>query len=76
MLPIYQELFQKTSLVALEINSREQHKEKDKIIVEGKFKVFIQYKNNRKISGAGPIRFELIDRGSTLKVVALSYLFD
>ena len=75
MLPIYHELFQKTSIVALKINSREQHEERDKIIVEGNFKVFIQYKNNRKISGSGPIRFELIDRGSTFKIDALSYEF-
>jgi len=61
--------------VSLEVNSREQHTERDKIIVEGNFKIFIQYKNNRNISGVGPIRFELIERGNSLKIKNLTYKF-
>ena len=76
MQSIYDELFETTTAVTLQINDRELRQERENIVVEGTFEVFLQYKDNRKISGSGPITFMLVDRENRLKIKSLSYKFN
>ncbi len=76
MQSIYDELFEATKAVTLQINDRELHQESENIVVEGTFEVFLLYKDNRKISGSGPIIFILVDQGNGLKIKNLSYEFN
>ncbi len=76
MQPVYDELFEATKAVTLQINDRELHQEEENIVVEGIFEVFLQYKDNRKVSGSGPIIFILVDRENQLTIQNLSYKFN
>ncbi len=75
MQSIYEELFAKTSAVTLQINDREIRQETDNVTVEGTFEVILNYKNNRIISGAGPIVFEFIEEKDSYKIKTLTYEF-
>ena len=76
MQSIYEELFEETSSVTLNINDRKLRKEGDNIIVEATFQVVLIYKDDRMVSGAGPITFELVADDDSYKIKMLSYEFN
>jgi len=72
---IYYELFESTSAVKLQITNTVPQEERKLIIIKGTFKVMLHYKDNRKVSGSGPIKFELVEKGKSFKIMSLSYEF-
>lgn len=76
MLPVYSELFKTTSEVSIDVNILFWETINDKIYLEGRYTVALQYRNGNNRLGTGEIMFILSDDGGTLRVQSLTYKFD
>jgi len=76
MLPTYIDLFEATSELILNVDVISWQKSDSGVDVRGRFKVYLQYKNSRKISGTGPIRFLLKNNDDGFRIIDSEYEFN
>lgn len=74
-LPTYVDLFATTRLIAFQVKRQAIRPVGDTIAVDGQFKVDLEYTDDRKISGSGPIHFILTENGGQLLVKEMEYVF-
>ena len=75
ILPTYLELFAETRHITMRVDNRTCRLVDGMIAVDGQFRVFLEYNNNRKVTGSGPIHFLLAENGKELLVKKMDYVF-
>ncbi len=75
IMPTYLDLFTTTKKISLRVEERS-HRLVDGVVkVDGRFKVFLEYADNRKVTGSGPIHFLLAENGSEMLIRKMDYVF-
>jgi hypothetical protein len=75
-MPTYIDLFAATSELILDVDVISWQKRGSGVDVRGRFKVYLQYKDSREISGTGPIRFLLKDNSDGFRIINSEYEFN
>ncbi len=76
MVQTYMELFQKTDSAILQIKDLDWSKTSNQIEASGRFKVNLHYRDGHRVSGNGPITFQLQEDGNSFQVNSLEYHFE
>ncbi|MCB2218686.1 MAG: DnaJ domain-containing protein [Desulfobulbaceae bacterium] len=76
MVQTYMELFQKTDSAVLQINDLDWRKTSNQIETTGRFIVDLHYRDGHRVSGNGPITFQLQEDGTSFLVSSLEYHFE
>jgi hypothetical protein len=75
-MPTYIDLFAATSELILDVDVISWQKRDSGVDVRGRFKVYLQYKDSREISGTGPIHFLLKDNSDGFRIIDSEYEFN
>ena len=75
VLPTYLDLFAATNRVSMWIEQISLRLVDGTVVVDGRFKVNLQYKDGKTINGSGPIDFVLVDNGGELLIKKMQYVF-
>ncbi len=76
ILPTYTELFQEAETISLGVSILKWQQRQHDIFLDGRFTIFITYKNANKVQGAGEISFLLADKRKQFSIKELTYHFD
>lgn len=76
VLPVYKKLFATTSELSLQVEKTAWQQLDGKIALQGKFTLHGQYRDSRKFSGKGPIRFVFLENEGSYQVSRLEYNFN
>jgi hypothetical protein len=75
ILATYLDLFASTKDISLKVEERTWYLVDGMVAVDGQFKVHLNYTDNRKITGSGPIHFLLAKNGGELLIKKMDYVF-
>jgi len=76
IMPTYVQLFQDADRITLTISILKWKRTQERIALDGRFKIYIQYKSSKQVQGKGEIRFLLADVQQQLFIKKLHYQFD
>ena len=73
---MYEDLFDRTERSDLPINMLSWRQVDDKIEIDGRFEVALDYKTGKHLSGSGLISFTMVARNEELMISGLTYHFE